>query len=99
MTTQQPMLVPEPWPPNDWPACPDPARYKDAMERVQKNLERSGGWMGITVDPENIQGELEDDQFIMSEIIASRMSYEHAMRIVRAKSRRTTPTSSYSPPP
>ena len=85
MTTQQPLIVQDPWPPNNWPACPDPARYKESMERVQRNLERSGGWMETTVDPEKIKGEWEDDQFIMSEIIASRMSYEHAMRIVESQ--------------
>ena len=82
MTTQQPMIVPDPWPPNNWPACPDPVRYKNAMERVQKSLERSGGWMELKANPDKIPGELEDDQFIMSEIVTSKMCYEHAMRIV-----------------
>ena len=88
MTTQHPPIPPEQWPPNDWPACPDPARYKEAMKRVQENIERSQGWVKIMADPpcsyKEIQESLEDDdQFILSAIIAGKMSYEHGMRIVK----------------
>ena len=94
MTTQYPPIPPEQWPPNNWPACPDPARYKDAVKRVQEKLERSQGvedlggylrWVKIMADPpKKVRGRSEDDdQFILSEIITSRMSYEHGMRIVK----------------
>ena len=85
MTIQHPPILPEQWPPNDWPAFPDPARYEDARKRVQKNLEKSQGWVKMMTDPpKGIQGGLEeDDQFILSEIIARKMSYEHGKRIVK----------------
>ena len=90
MTKQHPTTLPEQWPPNGWPACPDPARYKEAMKRVQENIERSQGWVKIMADPpcsyKEIQESLEeDDQFILSEIIARKMSYEHGMRIVKSQ--------------
>ena len=90
MTTQYPSTLPEQWPPNGWPACPDPARYKDAMKRVQENIEKSQGWVKIMTDPprnyKGVQGALEeDDQFILSAIIARKMSYEHSMRIVKSQ--------------
>ena len=80
--------LPEQWPPNGWPACPDPVRYKEAMKRVQENIEKSQGWVKIMADPpcsyKEIQGSLEDDdQFILSAMIASKMSYEHGIRIVK----------------
>ena len=75
---------PERWPPEGWPACPDPERYEAALRQHRENMRREG-----QQTPPALRGVMDEAQFILADEAADMLCAQRAAQDRQTRQFRT----------